>query len=136
VCTDAVDAGQDVRFSGQPGYIVQARPQALRRCLTNLIDNAVKYGHFAEVSLEHSRLQDQHTVHVLIRDGGPGIPEAYQQQVFEPFFRLETSRSRDSGGTGLGMTIAQNIAQQHQGTLQLSNLSPQGLEVRLSLPLQ
>jgi signal transduction histidine kinase len=73
---------------------------------------------------------------VLIRDGGPGIPEDYQQQVFEPFFRMETSRSRDSGGTGLGMTIAQNIAQQHQGTVQLRNLSPQGLEVRLSLPLQ
>ena len=144
VCTDATDAGQDVRFNGKPGYIVLARPQALRRCLTNLIDNAVKYGHYAEVSLEDSQLQNQshqnlhiaRMVHVLIRDGGPGIPEDYQQQVFEPFFRMETSRSRDSGGTGLGMTIAQNIAQQHQGTVQLRNLSPQGLEVRLSLPLQ
>lgn len=132
VCADAADAGQDVQLQGQSGLSIMARPQALRRCLNNLIDNAVKYGHYARVVLEAG----QDAVHILIRDGGPGIPPAEQGKVFEPFYRIEGSRSRESGGSGLGLTIAQNIAQQHGGSLQLANRREGGLEVRLSLPLR
>ncbi|MFZ6771662.1 ATP-binding protein [Undibacterium sp. SXout7W] len=135
VCADANDAGQDVSFEGKPGITVMARPQALRRCLTNLIDNAVKYGHFAKVSLATGTDAAADVLHILIRDGGNGIPPEYQNKVFEPFFRIETSRSRESGGTGLGLTIAQNIAQQHGGQLALTNMSEGGLEVRLTLPV-
>jgi signal transduction histidine kinase len=73
---------------------------------------------------------------IFIRDGGAGIPTELQEKVFEPFYRMETSRSRESGGSGLGLTIAQNIAQQHDGQLHLRNLPEGGLEVRLTLPIQ
>ncbi|MFZ6692659.1 ATP-binding protein [Undibacterium sp. SXout20W] len=136
VCSDAIEAGQKINFNGLPGITVLARPQALRRCLTNLIDNAVKYGYYANISLKLDKVDGADVLKVLIRDGGTGIPEEFQKKVFEPFFRMETSRSRESGGTGLGLTIAQNIAQQHGGELQLTNLTEGGLEVTLTLPVQ
>ena len=135
ICSDAVEAGQKVNFTGIPGITIMARPQALRRCLTNLIDNAVKYGHYANITLKLDKDDTNNVVKILVRDGGAGIPVEFQKKVFEPFFRMETSRSRESGGTGLGLTIAQNIAQQHGGQLQLSNLAEGGLEVALILPV-
>src|SRR5207248_1914210 len=69
-----------------------------------------------------------------VRDAGPGIPDAELERVFEPFYRLESSRNRDSGGTGLGLTIARDIAQAHGGTLSLRNLAAGGLEAELLLP--
>jgi signal transduction histidine kinase len=73
-------------------------------------------------------------VTVRVRDAGPGIPPEELEKVFEPFYRLEGSRSRDTGGTGLGLTIARNIAEQHGGTLRLHNLEAGGLEAALILP--
>lgn len=130
VCADAADAGQTVTCEGKANASLMARPVALRRCLTNLIDNACKYGQFAHivVSIEGA------FVLIRISDGGPGIPESELEKVFEPFYRLEGSRSRDTGGTGLGLTIARNIVEQHGGTVQLKNLPGGGLEVALSLP--
>ncbi|HTD06574.1 ATP-binding protein [Undibacterium sp.] len=133
VCADAVDAGQEVSFDGKPGITVMARPVALRRCLINLIDNAVKYGQYAKVSTEAVNDAGKRLIQIRVRDGGHGIPADQLNKVFEPFYRVETSRSRDTGGTGLGLTIAQNIAQQHGGSLQLVNLAEGGLEVRLTL---
>ncbi|MBS4097982.1 MAG: HAMP domain-containing protein [Sulfuricella sp.] len=130
VCADATDAGQQVTLSGHTGAAVTAQPGALQRCLTNLIDNAVKYGERAEVS---ATLADARVI-VRIRDHGPGIPEAMLEKVFEPFFRLEGSRSRDTGGTGIGLTIARNIVEKHGGTLCLRNLPHGGLEAVLELP--
>ncbi len=132
VCTDAADAGQVVTASGKTQASLLARPVALRRCLTNLIDNAVKYGQYAQVTAEHVNA----LAIIRIKDGGPGIPEGEQEKVFDPFYRLENSRSRNSGGTGLGLTIARNIAEQHGGTIRLRNLAGEGLEVTLSLPCQ
>ncbi len=133
ICSDAVEAGQAVQLQGQVGYAILARPNSLRRCLINLIDNAVKYGNYAQVSICADNMQGSHVV-IRIRDGGQGIPEEYLQQVFEPFFRLESSRSRESGGTGLGLTIARNVALQHGGELTLANHAQGGLEVCLRLP--
>ena len=130
VCCDATDAGQQVEVRGNVNRALMGRPMALRRCLVNLIDNAVKYGGQATVSVEsaagHSRIK--------IRDHGPGIALSEQARVFEPFYRIETSRSRESGGTGLGLTIARNIAEQHGGSITLSNHPEGGLEVILTLP--
>lgn len=136
VCIDASDAGQDVSYERQASFTVMARPQSLRRALNNLIDNAVKYGHYAKLRMEKSKDPGKHEVCIYIRDGGPGIPEDQLSKVFEPFYRLETSRSRDTGGTGLGLTIAQHIAHQHGGHLQLSNLPQGGLEICFCLPLK
>ncbi|WP_308602380.1 ATP-binding protein [Massilia sp. Dwa41.01b] len=71
---------------------------------------------------------------IRVRDKGPGIPQAELTRVFDPFYRVETSRSRESGGTGLGLTIARNIAEQHGGSIALANPPDGGLEVTLMLP--
>ncbi|RXZ38000.1 HAMP domain-containing protein [Oxalobacteraceae bacterium CAVE-383] len=132
VCADASDAGLAVTQSGRAQASILAQPNALRRCLTNLLDNAIKYGHSAEVStaVENGK------VAIRIRDHGAGIPEDQLDAVFEPFFRLETSRSRDTGGTGLGLTIARNIAENHGATLRLDNCPDGGLQVTLLLPIR
>jgi signal transduction histidine kinase len=130
VCSDATDAGQPVTVSGLTGASLMARPMALRRCLTNLIDNAVKYGHSAQVSA----MREGRAALIRIQDGGSGIPEAELEKVFDPFYRLESSRSRDTGGTGLGLTIARNIVEQHGGIISLRNVAGSGLEVLVRLP--
>ncbi|WP_312434011.1 ATP-binding protein [Janthinobacterium sp.] len=130
VVSDATDAGQNVTLDGHAGMALMGRPIAMRRCLVNLIDNAVKYGQYAQVTVE--RLTG--SARIRIRDGGPGIAPDQLAKVFEPFYRIETSRSRESGGTGLGLTIARNIAEQHGATVLLSNHAEGGLEVTLVVP--
>ena len=130
VCADAVDAGQQVTLKGQAGMALLGRPLDLRRCLGNLIDNAVKYGRDVRVCVD--RING--AARIRIRDSGPGIPEGELGRVFDPFYRVETSRSRESGGTGLGLTIARNIAEQHGGSIALANHPEGGLEVTLVLP--
>ncbi|MFH0934648.1 MAG: ATP-binding protein [Pseudomonadota bacterium] len=131
LCSDAVEAGQQVEYSEHVPVQLQAHPLALRRALSNLLDNAVKYGQRAEVSLR----RDERRCHILIRDHGPGIPADQLEQVFTPFYRIEHSRSRETGGTGLGLAIARNIVLRHNGEISLSNHAAGGLEVRVVLPL-
>lgn len=134
LCLDAADAGQDVLLeeaSYNPPLLVLAHPDTLRRCLGNLMDNAVKYGGRARLSLE----QQGKLARILVRDFGPGVPEDQLETVFEPFARLESSRSRNTGGTGLGLTIAREIAHRHQGKLSLANHPGGGLLASLELPL-
>ena len=130
VCCDATDAGQEVEVRGSVNRALMGRPMALRRALVNLIDNAVKYGARATVSVDSAGGRSR----IRIRDQGPGIALSEQARVFEPFYRIETSRSRESGGTGLGLTIARNIAEQHGGSISLANHPDGGLEVTLTLP--
>ena len=96
----------------------------------NLIDNAVKYGQSAQVTVE--RIAG--AARIRIRAAGPGIAQDQLAKVFEPFYRIETSRSRESGGTGLGLTIARNIAEQHGVSIGLVNHVDGGLEVTLIMP--
>ena len=123
----------DVAIEGRTRGPLSAKPLALKRCLTNLLNNAIKYGTRARVLVT-----DGTDVVVRIRDDGPGIPAEALDQVFEPFFRIEASRNRDTGGAGLGLSIARDIAQAHGGSIVLHNLNRGGehggLEVVLTLP--
>ena len=123
------EMGAAVTVRGQALAPFTGKAQALKRCLTNLISNAIDFGTRATVQVE-----DNGELVVRVRDEGPGIPEGELERVFEPFYRLEHSRNRDSGGTGLGLTIARDIAQAHGGTLMLANLPQGGLEAALRLP--
>lgn len=106
------------------------KPLAFKRCLANLLENAVFYGQRAEVSLaEHAGV-----VTIRIRDHGPGIPDSQLSRVFSPFVRLEPSRSRHTGGSGLGLGIARHIARAHGGDIQLANHPQGGLCVTLTVP--
>ncbi len=131
VCDDVADAGHEVTLNvGDEAVPIGCRPAALRRALTNLIDNAVKYGRQARVSL--ASMPDN--VLIRIDDDGPGIPEELQEDAFRPFRRLEPSRSRETGGTGLGLTVARAIVRAHGGDITLTNRAEGGLRTELSLP--
>lgn len=127
---DAEDVGHAVSISGAASQPLRCRPLALKRCLTNLVDNALKYGQSAEIGITDTPTR----LTLSVRDRGPGIPAAELERVFEPFYRLESSRSRDTGGTGLGLSIARNIARAHGGELSLRNHPQGGLEAVLELP--
>jgi signal transduction histidine kinase len=108
-----------------------AQPVGLRRCVANIIDNAVKYGQRARVSL---RIEPA-AVHIVVDDDGPGIPPDSVEMVFQPFRRLDDSRNRDTGGTGLGLTIARTVARAHGGEVTLANRPEGGLRAEIVLPL-
>ena len=126
LCEDYVELGQDVQYTEAEETIISCRPVSMKRALRNLIDNAVKYGDQARVSL--IAMEDK--VSIVIEDKGPGIPEDRMDKVFEPFFRLEESRNRDTGGIGLGMAIARNIIRNHGGDVCLENTGD-GLRVTI-----
>ncbi len=131
LCEDWRESGHDTSVQGTARVPYSAHPQALRRCLNNLIENALRYGERADVTIE----DDGRTLRVSVRDQGPGIPAAELERVFEPFFRLETSRNRGSGGAGLGLSIARNIARWHGGEVTLRNAPEgRGLIAELVLP--
>lgn len=128
---DAEDAGHEVTLSGGPiQQPLRCRPLALKRCLSNLVNNALQYGQRAAITVAAT----PGWLTLTIRDHGPGIPEAELERVFEPFYRLESSRSRDTGGVGLGLSIARNIARAHGGELTLHNHPQGGLVATLELP--
>jgi len=128
--TDYQDMGNTVEVEGRLEAPFSGRPLALRRCLTNLVDNAIRYGKRALVRAEEAA----GAITIRVLDEGPGIPEQELEHAFEPFFRGESSRSRETGGTGLGLGIARNIARAHGGDLTLKNRPGGGLEVILTLP--
>lgn len=103
---------------------------SLKRALNNLIDNALKFGGHAEVEAQLATAEAR----IWVRDRGPGIPADQLEHVFEPFYRVESSRSRDTGGSGLGLAIALDAIQAHRGTLRLRNRDGGGLEASVVLP--
>lgn len=120
-----------VSISGSEEVITRGRPVALKRALRNLVDNAIRYGGVARIVVSQN---DGHAM-VSISDEGPGIPKDRQEEVFEPFRRLEDSRSRETGGAGLGLAIARTTLRSHGGDVKLSNLRGGGLEAVACLPL-
>ena len=132
LCDTLADTGQAAHFDGPAHLLLQGRPGGLRRAFGNLLANALRYGDRAEVSL--SRQDDEAVVEVL--DSGPGIPPEMREKVFAPFFRLEGSRSRETGGTGLGLASARAILRRHGGDISLGDGPAGGLLVRATLPLE
>lgn len=127
---DAEDSGHELQITGIARQPLRCRPLALKRCLSNLLDNALKYGQRAHIAVDDT----PERLVLTLSDDGPGIPAAELERVFEPFYRLEGSRSRDTGGVGLGLSIARNIARAHGGELSLRNAAQGGLEAVLELP--
>lgn len=133
IVTDYQDMKQPVTLEGEPPserLVFAFRPIAMRRALRNLIDNAVRYGGEARVGFTAGT----DSVTITIRDRGPGIPEEQLERVFEPFLRLESSRSEETGGIGLGLAIARSNIHAHGGTLTLANAVGGGLVVSVILP--
>ncbi len=122
--------GRTVTLDIERPFNAVVKPSAMKRCLSNLIHNAVFYGDQAWVTV--IREQDDIVIHII--DNGPGVPESELEHIFDPFVRLESSRSRNTGGTGLGMTIAQNIVHSHGGDIQIGNQMGRGLHVTLRIP--
>lgn len=127
---DAKEEGKTIEIHGRAMSPFLCRPQSLKRCLSNLIENAIKYGSVARLNVT----QSPSSLHIIVSDDGPGVPAEELERLFDPFYRLEASRNRDHGGTGLGLTIARSIAEQHGGNLILKNGAVQGLECHLDLP--
>jgi signal transduction histidine kinase len=127
---DLRETGGQVEIAGTGAKPYPGAPQALKRCLGNLVENAVKYGRSARVLIDDNDAR----LEIRVQDAGPGLPPDQLERVFEPFYRAEHSRSRETGGTGLGLTIARGIAEAHGGELSLRNREGGGLEATLRLP--
>jgi signal transduction histidine kinase len=130
IVDDYLDAGQDVSLHGSIGGALMAPPQALKRVVGNLVDNALKYAGAAEIEIG---TQDDGRAVIAVLDRGPGIPQASLEAVFEPFVRLEGSRNRQTGGTGLGLAIARQLALAMDASLTLHHRDGGGLVARLML---
>jgi signal transduction histidine kinase len=136
ILDEAGDAHPDIvdrlRYEGPSHLTVRARSLALKRVVVNLVVNAVNYAGSATVRLSHPAAR---TVVVEIEDSGPGIPPAELERVFEPFFRGEPSRNRETGGVGLGLPIARNIMRAHGGDVVLANRLSGGVKATVTLPV-
>ena len=130
LCDDLADAGQHATYEGPDHLALHYQPTAIKRAFNNLLDNAVKYGSRAEVRLSDSNDE----VTVTIGDDGPGIEPTEREAVFRPFYRLERSRSRETGGSGLGLAVARTVVRGHGGDISLGDRQPRGLLVTVRLP--
>ncbi len=131
LCGDLRFAGRDATYTGPDSLEFLTRPLAFKRAITNLVDNALKYGKTAQVTLAPSASE----LRIFVDDTGPGVPPHEMDRVFQPFVRLEGSRSRETGGAGLGLTIARNAIRSMGGDVELTNRSEGGLRVTVSLPV-
>ena len=130
LCESLAETGHEMRYEAVGPVPIRCSPTALRRAFANLLENATKYGQRARVALS----QAQGQVTVEIDDDGPGIPPEMREQVFQPFFRLESSRNRDTGGVGLGLSVARTIIRGHGGDISLANRPGGGLRATIVLP--
>jgi len=129
IAEDANEGGDMVSVSGN-ALPLRLQPLAIRRCLNNLIENALRYGERATIDISETNEE----VVIAIHDAGPGIPEDKLEAVFAPFYRLDTSRSRHTGGIGLGLSIARDMAKKQGGDISLQNAPDGGLLATLVLP--
>lgn len=130
LCTDLDEIGEPVSWANHSPAPISCRPNEIKRAVRNLVENAVAYGHKADVRIAHSG--DGYDV--VVEDSGPGIPDTDRQRVFEPFVRLESSRNEATGGTGLGLTLVKAIVEGHGGAVVLENRPGGGLRARMHLP--
>ena len=131
VMDEAAETGADAAVERADRVVIDGDPVALKRLVTNLVDNALKFGSRARGRV----FKDGDMAIVEVEDNGPGVPEDQIERAFEPFHRLESSRSRDTGGIGLGLAVVRAIARGHGGDVFLKNRPGGGLTARVSLPL-
>jgi signal transduction histidine kinase len=130
VCDNASDMGLPAEFDWSGRLVCTCRPVAIKRSLANLVENAARYGGCAAVSASYVGRD----IVITIDDKGPGIPESDMEKVFTPFYRLEGSRNRKTGGIGLGLTVVRTIVRAHGGDIHLENRKEGGLRVTVILP--
>jgi len=130
VCDDGAELGHQITYKGPLRVSFLGRPLALRRVFDNLVDNAVKYGKRASVLF----VETEESIVITVMDEGPGIPEEEVERVFDPFYRVETSRNRETGGVGLGLAVVRSIIRGHGGEVMLSNRKKGGLCATVTLP--
>jgi two-component system osmolarity sensor histidine kinase EnvZ len=126
--------GHDIELTSSGDLRLQIRPNAIKRCLTNLVDNAIKHaGSHGPISITAVRLAD--TIEITVDDSGPGILKDKRDQAFQAFVRLDSARSPETGGVGLGLTIARDIAHGHGGEVTLGESGLGGLRAQVRLPV-
>ena len=125
------DGTDRIKIDAEPGVTLAVKRNALYRCITNLVGNALKYGKHAQVTLK----RNSHMVEIVVDDDGPGIPSARREEAFRPFHRLDEGRNLQTGGSGLGLAIARDIARAHGGDLVLSDSPLGGLSAVIRLPV-
>jgi two-component system OmpR family sensor kinase len=130
VVDDQTDVGNDVTLQEGDPIVLSGDATALRRVVVNLVDNALKYGERARLRLKR-QAQD---CTLEVDDDGPGIPDSQQERVFQPFYRIETSRNRNTGGIGLGLATVRAIVLDHGGSIELRNRPEGGLRVTMTIP--
>lgn len=130
IADDAADAGHNVDVRAPRNLVIRGRHLALKRLLNNLVQNAVRYAGAAVVVAS----VEARGVRIVVSDDGPGIAADQLENVFEPFYRVEPSRARTTGGHGLGLTVARGIARAHGGDVVLVNRTPRGLDAVVTLP--
>ena len=130
IVSDLTDLGNDATFAPTERVVYACRPTGIKRALSNLIENAIRYGEIASVELSE---RDGLTI-ITIDDQGPGIPKDQIERMFEPFVRLDESRNEETGGIGLGLAIARSIIHSHGGDIDLANRREGGLRATVSLP--
>lgn len=130
IADDMVDMGKNVACEVEDRIELSCRPVALRRAISNVVENAVKYGDAARVFVSASGGD----LRIVVEDDGPGVPEGEIANLFVPFYRVESSRSRETGGVGLGLSVALSIINNHGGDIVIENRTPKGLRVTITLP--
>jgi len=130
MCNDFADMGKKAQFQGPDRLAIEGRPIALKRAFGNLMENAINYGGSVEVRLTDTSAG----VRIDFCDRGPGIPDAEKEEVFAPFYRLESSRNRETGGTGLGLSVTRSIIRSHGGDVVLLDAPEGGLIAQVTLP--
>ncbi len=131
ICDEMAETGADTQAALGEKVIIEGDPVALRRLFANLLENAVKFGGRARARV----YRDAASAYVEIEDDGPGIPSEDAERVFEPFYRREPSRSRQTGGIGLGLAVVRSVARGHGGDVVMINRPDGGLTARVQLPL-
>lgn len=132
VVDEARDRGEAAEYAGPHRLEAVTRPLKFKRLVRNIVQNATRHAGNVRVLLEEE--EEAGTIRILVTDDGPGIPEGELDAVFEPFYRVETSRNRQTGGSGLGLPIARRLATRLGGTIRLCNQHKGGLEVTITLP--
>ena len=122
---------KNIYFKNNKKINISVRPNSIKRCINNLLSNSLKFSKNIEITCSRKN----NYVEIIIDDDGPGIPKKERSKVLQPFYRVESSRNRDTGGIGLGITIATDIINNHGGNFFLEKSPLDGLRTRIYLPI-